>query len=124
VLSNEVIEHVQDCAQHLGEIYRCLKKGGFLLVVTPNKRSALAMLMGRKWYYYQDPTHCLLFDKATLRSSLEKAGFKIIKIKTYFHLSGFVHRHRFLRCLKIFGRLDFPFIKVGDELVVIGQKKC
>lgn len=38
ILSHEVIEHVNDDAQAIGEAYRCLKPGGRLVVFAPNRR--------------------------------------------------------------------------------------
>ena len=37
ILSHEVIEHVNDDAQAIGEAYRCLKPGGRLVVFCPNR---------------------------------------------------------------------------------------
>ena len=37
VLCTEVIEHVNDQKKVIGEIFRVLKKGGYLVITTPNK---------------------------------------------------------------------------------------
>jgi len=37
IVSNQVIEHVDDYINHLKEIFRCLKKGGICYLATPNK---------------------------------------------------------------------------------------
>jgi glycosyltransferase involved in cell wall biosynthesis/SAM-dependent methyltransferase len=37
IISNHVIEHVHDQKQHISEIKRVLKKGGFLYLATPNR---------------------------------------------------------------------------------------
>ncbi len=39
VISNHVIEHVNDQHRHLKEIYRVLKPGGLVYIATPNKSS-------------------------------------------------------------------------------------
>ncbi len=39
VISNHVIEHVNDQHRHLAEIHRVLKPGGLVYMATPNKRS-------------------------------------------------------------------------------------
>lgn len=37
IVSNQVIEHINDAEEHLREIFRCLKKGGICYLATPNK---------------------------------------------------------------------------------------
>lgn len=41
VVSFQVIEHIKDDAQYVKEIHRVLKKGGKLIVTTPNKKMSL-----------------------------------------------------------------------------------
>jgi len=49
VISNHVIEHVQDQTRHIGEIKRVLKDGGYIYLATPNK------------YWISDPHYRLPF---------------------------------------------------------------
>lgn len=37
IVSNQVIEHVNNQAEHIKEIHRCLKNGGICYLATPNK---------------------------------------------------------------------------------------
>jgi ubiquinone/menaquinone biosynthesis C-methylase UbiE len=49
IISNHVIEHVQDQLLHIQEMHRVLKKGGIIYLATPNK------------YWLTDPHYRLLF---------------------------------------------------------------
>ena len=58
VISSHVIEHVPDDLKALNETYRVLKKGGCLLLITPNKtrltRFVAELLCLRKFFIYKE----------------------------------------------------------------------
>jgi SAM-dependent methyltransferase len=75
---------MQDCLEHFPEPLSALAKtraalrpGGALLAVTPNVGSWLARLQGRRWVSLKFPEHVVLFSEATLRRTLETAGFTV-----------------------------------------------
>ena len=75
---------MQDCLEHFPEPLAALAKtraalrpGGALLAVTPNVGSWLAHLQGRRWVSLKFPEHVVLFSEATLRRTLETAGFRV-----------------------------------------------
>jgi ubiquinone/menaquinone biosynthesis C-methylase UbiE len=45
----QLIEHVSNPERFLSEAYRVLKKGGLLLLATPNPRGLAARLLGERW---------------------------------------------------------------------------
>ena len=69
VISNSVIEHIKNDHFFLKEIYRVLKKGAILILITPN------------FYYsyknfYDDPTHVNPFTPQKMKSILSIVGMQ------------------------------------------------
>jgi len=76
---SHVIEHVYDPISLLRDLYRLLKPGGCLWLDTPNLGSYGAQRFGPDWQALDPPRHLALFNPASLRMSLTKAGFKQIE---------------------------------------------
>jgi SAM-dependent methyltransferase len=70
----DVIEHVRDPAAFLGELFRLLRPGGLLLVVTPSLDSWSARLLGARWMEYK-AEHLYYYAPATITRQLQGAGF-------------------------------------------------
>lgn len=75
----DVLEHI-----HVGKIIyalnlikRSLKKGGFLVLRTPNAESVLTSGYMR----FSDPTHTISFTKESLSTILKNVGFKILELR-------------------------------------------
>lgn len=110
IVSFDVIEHVPDFEDLLAKFNFWLKKGGYLLLTTPNIENWDAEILGRRWYGYSKiPEHINYFSKKSLRTLLERNGFEVHEIKTW----GFVRS------------LDFYLSKVfwGFSLSKIGLGK-
>ncbi len=75
-----VIEHLDDPRLCLKLIKKKLKKGGELIIGTPNVESFASRLFGRYWYNLDAPRHLFLFSPRTLRRMVEKE-FNITKIE-------------------------------------------
>jgi len=69
VLSTEVLEHVPEPSQLLGEAYRVLRPGGYLLLTTP-----------QTWGLHHVPYDYYRYTPFGLRYLAEKNGFKVIRI--------------------------------------------
>ncbi|MCG3163976.1 MAG: hypothetical protein JMDDDDMK_05435 [Acidobacteria bacterium] len=89
----ELIEHLREDPMHmLIELHRVLKWGGLLILTTPNITSAFSVqeaLAGRTPIFYslynrQSPAdrHSREYTPAEVRTALECAGFKVIKLFT------------------------------------------
>ncbi len=72
-----VIEHLDDPMQCFRLMRKKLKKGGQLIIGTPNVESILARIFGTYWYNLDVPRHLVLFSPKTLSNFAKKAGFHV-----------------------------------------------
>jgi SAM-dependent methyltransferase len=80
--ASHVIEHLNDPAVFVREIYRILKDGGLFLVTTPNIAGMQAKLFGGRWRsaIYD---HLYLFSRDTLGALLRREGFQVEQTVTW-----------------------------------------
>ena len=102
IVAGDVIEHVKNQGLFLLNIRKHLKKGGELIITTPNAKWPTVFLK-------PNPTHSLWHDRYTLKRILESSGFKIDYFKYYF---GNKNRYNFFRKLLI----------IRQSLLVIASK--
>jgi 2-polyprenyl-3-methyl-5-hydroxy-6-metoxy-1,4-benzoquinol methylase len=86
VLCGDLIEHLRDPGSFLAGVRPLIRPGGRLVLTTPNVANwamRLGLLAGR-WRYTDrgilDRTHTHLFTRATLRETLEAAGYRIVEL--------------------------------------------
>lgn len=82
----DVIEHVQKPTVEMAEIYRVLKPGGFVFLVTPDMSGIWAKLLGSLWYHYKPGEHIMYFSQKSLARVLVGAGFKNIETRKTYHV--------------------------------------
>jgi 2-polyprenyl-3-methyl-5-hydroxy-6-metoxy-1,4-benzoquinol methylase len=78
VWTTEVIEHVLDVSQFLGEIHRVLRPNGLLILTTPYHgllKNLLITLLKFDGHFDPEGPHIRFFDKSGLDRCLRKAGF-------------------------------------------------
>jgi FMN phosphatase YigB (HAD superfamily)/SAM-dependent methyltransferase len=73
VMLVDVIEHVSDPVGLLRQAADRLAPGGRLVIVTPDIASALARLMGRRWWHHR-VAHVGYFSLATMAWALDQGG--------------------------------------------------
>lgn len=76
VVMFDVLEHIDPPQPTLDRVFRVLRPGGLLLVVTPDAGSLSARVLRSRWPHLF-VEHVLLFSRAGLAGVLTAAGFKI-----------------------------------------------
>jgi 2-polyprenyl-3-methyl-5-hydroxy-6-metoxy-1,4-benzoquinol methylase len=93
IIMYDLIEHLQDPLGDMNSIYRLLKKGGILFILTPND-NALLRAISRVLYraslhcfskpmerlYY--PDHLSYFTRKSISAFLNRCGFEIVLLET------------------------------------------
>jgi 2-polyprenyl-3-methyl-5-hydroxy-6-metoxy-1,4-benzoquinol methylase len=82
------IEHVPDPLAQLRQCHRVLQDGGRLVLTTPNVAGLMSRLFQEHWMALEPPRHLWLFSPRTLRTCVERAGFRIERLYTRSFLSG------------------------------------
>jgi SAM-dependent methyltransferase len=78
----DVIEHMPDPRATLEKIRKLLKPGGLLVINTPDSGCLLARLLGKRWHLVVPPEHLNLFHRRSLKITLEKLGYSVIRRTT------------------------------------------
>lgn len=95
-----VIEHVKDPLAVINKCKSLLRKGGSLVMETPNLASFENRFYGENWVAWQAPFHTFLFSPRSLNILSEKNNLRIIDIhyaffsNTYSFLIPFLLKHR------------------------------
>ena len=117
VIASAVIEHVDNPNKLLSECYRVLKKGGILVITTPNPfHDKIAVKIG----YYSEKIHKEMFTLKKLNDYLIANSFKVIDssyfmIFPFFRLPGEKLVESFLRLIHL-GMLMSNQLAVGRKL--------
>lgn len=78
----EVLEHLPDPIDHLREIRRILKPGGWVCCSVPNFASLERGLFRKWWAGLDAPRHFQQFTPESLRSCFEAAGLEVMELRT------------------------------------------
>lgn len=90
VFTYHVIEHLNKPEELIYNSYRLLKKGGYLIIGTPNFDSGCARKFGKKYRFFKDKTHISYFSENSLFRLLDNSGFKVKKVDfPYFETQHF-----------------------------------
>jgi 2-polyprenyl-3-methyl-5-hydroxy-6-metoxy-1,4-benzoquinol methylase len=117
----DVIEHLPGYPAVLASCRRCLRPGGKLFVITLNSGSLARPLLGKRWAWYQDPTHVHMFSARMLREGLEGAGLEVETLKTESNFCSVGEGTKFLKPLRVIGRVVHTPI-LGDSLLAVARK--
>jgi len=88
VTLSHVIEHVHDPVALLAECRRVLKRGGSMVIVTPNINSLGHHKFGSSWRGLEPPRHLHIFSRRTLLLCCHRAGLRVRSIRTSARTSG------------------------------------
>jgi len=78
----DFLEHIPHPFEAISLAQKILLPGGTLCVVTPDIDSLTARIMGQKWWHYR-PGHLGYFSKKSLQLLMQRAGFRITKMRKY-----------------------------------------
>jgi len=78
----EFLEHVPAPDQFLLSAARWLRAGGLLYITTPNVNSLNRHALGLDWSIFSPPEHVTIWSARGLRHAVEKAGFKVRRVRT------------------------------------------
>lgn len=81
VVSLEVLEHLPAPVSHLRELWRITRRGGLLLLTTPNFNGLSRWLLGIRWRVI-DPEHLGYFTPITLSRALYHAGYSRVRVRS------------------------------------------
>jgi len=130
----DVIEHVKDPLFELGLSYKYLRDGGWIFLVTPDVGGLWHKLLKGLWYHYKPGEHIMYFSQQSLRSALERSGFKNVETRRTYHVLSVeyvLNRLKyyspliFENLLKIISKSklkDFAFKAYTGEIEAWGQK--
>ena len=74
----DLIEHIRNPVEFLRAVADRLRPGGRVLVMTPNVRSLLAFISGRRWVSFKIPEHLFYYSPFSIDQVLHRAGFEIV----------------------------------------------
>jgi SAM-dependent methyltransferase len=72
-----VIEHAQNPLTLFSTIRRVLKKGGSLVLLTPNIESLHSQMLGKAWTWLSPPDHLFYFSRRSLGLALRMCGLRV-----------------------------------------------
>lgn len=78
-----LIEHVEDPLELIKFCSSQIKKGGFIMIQTPNAGSLFSRLLKRYWPPYAPVEHIHFFDRKGLSSLLKTEGFEVTYYKNH-----------------------------------------
>ena len=78
----DFLEHIPHPFDAISIAQKILLPGGTLCLVTPDIDCLAARIIGQKWWHYR-PGHLGYFSKKSLRFLIQRAGFRIIKMRKY-----------------------------------------
>jgi 2-polyprenyl-3-methyl-5-hydroxy-6-metoxy-1,4-benzoquinol methylase len=80
IFASHVVEHVTNPRLFVADLEGRLTERGILVLVTPNLRSWLARISGRRWVSLKVPEHVAYYTPDTISRLLEGEGLRVIDI--------------------------------------------
>ena len=91
-----VVEHLPDPLIDLQQAYRLLKKGGLLVMTTPNVSSLGHRFFRSNWIHLDPPRHLHIFASRPLTALTERAGLRVEKLFTTVRWAAYAFAHSML----------------------------
>lgn len=107
VTSVGVVEHVYEPVRFLKDCSGLIKKGGAVVLVTPDMDGFWRRCMGRLWPCLKLPEHIAFYDKKTLSILGSKAGMELVEV---------FHYHQAFPIGLIIDKLGFRLLDKGRRM--------
>jgi SAM-dependent methyltransferase len=123
----EVIEHFKDINLLIKKLYDLLNSYGMIYFQTGNSSSLEFWLKGKKWQYFDPPSHCSYFGKKSITILLKNHNFKILylgsDINFWTYLMTNNKPYSSISVLKgMIGKFQFNGYTIPSSVGVIAQK--
>jgi 2-polyprenyl-3-methyl-5-hydroxy-6-metoxy-1,4-benzoquinol methylase len=133
----QIIEHERNPKSMVKRIYSLLKKGGLVVLATPNYGGIWRKIMGKHWVGFSHPEHVALFTPESMTRLLKDAGFGDIHAKRD-SPRPFPLSFAFTRAADYFPKLAWIFKPIGrlfeyfkfinpinpwDDMIVFAKKE-
>lgn len=76
----EVVEHFKDLNLLFNKLNSLLNKNGIVYFQTGNTTSLQFLLKGKKWHYFDPPSHCSYLGKKSIAILMRNHNFKVLDI--------------------------------------------
>jgi SAM-dependent methyltransferase len=116
-VASHLIEHLNDPGAFFGEIWRVLRHGAYLMLITPNISGFQARLMGSRWRSAIFD-HLYLFSKRTIAAMLKAHGFTAEGVYTWGGLAAGIAPAP----IKTFADKAAKTLGMGDVMIVKARK--
>lgn len=85
IIAVQVLEHIYQPKSFMKNLYKHLKPGGKIVIVTPDMGCLWRRFMGHHWPAFKIPEHILYFSMRTLGKLMKEVGFTNINSLPYPH---------------------------------------
>lgn len=110
LVSSQVLEHVLDVEQYLGECRRVLSSNGLLILSTHGA-----------WIYHPHPTDVRRWTRWGLQFDIERCGFAVIDVKAIIGPMAYGTQLHLLMCKGLLVKLGWPGRLLAGFLSMLGQ---
>jgi 2-polyprenyl-3-methyl-5-hydroxy-6-metoxy-1,4-benzoquinol methylase len=83
IVAIHTFEHLSKPAEVLSRVCKLLKVGGIFAGIVPNIESYCSEQRKEKWQWLDVNTHYVHYSPATLKATLEKFGFDVLRVYTH-----------------------------------------
>lgn len=82
VVMLDLFEHITAPREFLLDVRARLAPGGRMLMMTPNVRSLLARVSGKRWVSFKVPEHVYYYGRRSLAALLDQTGFDVLAMRS------------------------------------------
>ena len=120
IIFYHVVEHLSDPISAIKKINKLLKKGGKLIIGTPDFDSGAARRYGSNFRLLHDKTHISLFSCDSMHRYLRDHGFKILDVSFPFFETPWFNKKDILR---LFDKKNISPPFYGSSMTFLAEKK-